>query len=91
MKRVIKLRGVFRALKVLVPARGDSEVIVDARCGTVLFARGESELRSGDAVLTYLIELHNGRQLGPPDEAIIVLQGLAIMLLPLAGISLWLW
>ena len=74
-----------------VPARGDSEVVVDARCGTVLFARGENEMRSGDAVLTYLIELHNGRLLGLPGEAIIVLQGLAITLLPLAGISLWLW
>jgi uncharacterized iron-regulated membrane protein len=74
-----------------VPARGDSEVVVDARCGTMLFARGENEMRSGDSVLTYLIELYNGRLLGLPGEALIVLQGLAIMVLPLAGISLWLW
>ena len=74
-----------------VPARGDSEVVVDAICGTVLFARGEDEMRNGDAVLTYLIELHNGRLLGLPGEAIIVLQGLALTLLPLAGITLWFW
>jgi uncharacterized iron-regulated membrane protein len=74
-----------------VPARGDSEVVVDARCGTVLFSRGENEMRGGDTVLTYLIELHNGRLLGLPGEALIVLQGLAITLLPLAGITLWFW
>jgi uncharacterized iron-regulated membrane protein len=74
-----------------VPARGDSEVVVDARCGTMLFARGENEMRGGDTVLTYLIELHNGRLLGLPGEALIVLQGLAITLLPLAGITLWFW
>ena len=66
-------------------------MVIDARCGTVLFARGENEMRSGDAVLTYLIELHNGRLLGLPGEAIIVVQGLALTLLPLAGITLWLW
>lgn len=74
-----------------VPARGDSEVVVDARCGGVLFARGENEMRGGDTVLTYLIELHNGRLLGLAGEALIVLQGLALTLLPLAGITLWLW
>ena len=74
-----------------VPARGDTEVVVDARCGNVLFARGDTEMRSGDTVLTYLIELHNGRLLGLPGEALIVLQGLALMLLPLAGITVWFW
>jgi uncharacterized iron-regulated membrane protein len=68
-----------------------SKVVVDERCGTMLFARGEHEMRGGDTVLTYLIELHNGRLLGLPGEALIVLQGLAIILLSLAGISLWLW
>jgi uncharacterized iron-regulated membrane protein len=74
-----------------VPARGDSEVVVDARCGTMLFSRGANEMRGGDTVLTYLIELHNGRLLGLPGEALIVLQGLVITLLPLAGITLWFW
>ena len=74
-----------------VPARGDTEVVVDARCGNILFARGENEMRSGDTILTYLIELHNGRLLGIPGEALIVLQGLALTFLPLAGITLWIW
>jgi uncharacterized iron-regulated membrane protein len=74
-----------------VPARGDSEVVIDGRCGTMLFARGKNEMRGGDTVLTYLIELHNARLLGLPGEVLIVLQGLAITLLPLAGITLWLW
>ncbi len=74
-----------------VPARGDSEVIVDAKCGTLLFARGEEEMRAGDTVLTYLVELHNGRILGLAGEALIVLQGVAISVLPIVGIVLWLW
>lgn len=74
-----------------VPARGDTEVVVDARCGSVIFARGEEQMRGGDAVLTYLIELHNGRLLGLPGEVLIVLQGLALTLLPLAGITSWFW
>jgi uncharacterized iron-regulated membrane protein len=74
-----------------VPARGSSEIVVDARCGNILFARGQNEMRSGDTVLTYLIELHNGRLLGFFGEALIVVQGIALTLLPLAGITLWLW
>lgn len=74
-----------------VPARGDSEVVVDAQCGTMLFARGQEQMRGGDTVLTYLIELHNGRLLGLAGEALIVLQGLALTLLPMAGITLWVW
>lgn len=74
-----------------VPARGDTEVVIDARCGTVLFARGENEMRGGDTVLTYLIEMHNGRLFGLAGEALIVLQGLALAVLPVAGITLWVW
>jgi uncharacterized iron-regulated membrane protein len=74
-----------------VPARGDSEVVVDAKCGNILFARGDAEMRAGDTALTYLVELHNGRLLGLFGEGLILLQGIAITVLPLAGITLWLW
>jgi uncharacterized iron-regulated membrane protein len=74
-----------------VPARGNHEVVVDAQCGTILFQRGEAEMRAGDTVLTYLVELHNGRLLGLAGEGLILVQGIAITVLPLAGIALWLW
>lgn len=74
-----------------VPARGDSEAIIDARCGTLLLARGADEMRTGDMVQSYLVELHNGRLLGLFGEALIFLQGLGITVLPVAGIALWLW
>ncbi len=74
-----------------VPARGDSEVVVDAKCGNILFARGDAEMRAGDVALTYLVELHNGRLLGLFGEGLILLQGVAITTLPLAGITLWFW
>jgi uncharacterized iron-regulated membrane protein len=37
-----------------------------------------------------LDELHNGRILGLAGEALIILQGVAISALPIAGIALWL-
>jgi uncharacterized iron-regulated membrane protein len=74
-----------------VPARGNHEVVIDARCGTILFQRGDAEMEAGDTVLTYLVELHNGRLLGLFGEGVILAQGIAITLLPLAGITLWLW
>lgn len=74
-----------------VPARGDSEAIVDAKCGTLLFARDAAAMKGGDLVQTYLVELHNGRLLGLPGEALIFVQGVALAILPLAGITLWAW
>jgi uncharacterized iron-regulated membrane protein len=79
----------LRPAQSTVPARGNAEVIVDAKCGTILFARGEAEMQRGDTVLTYLVELHNGRLLGLFGEALIVLQGLALLTLPLAGLMLF--
>ncbi len=74
-----------------VPARGNHEVVIDAKCGQILFARGKEEMQAGDTVLTYLVELHNGRVLGLFGEGLIVLQGLMLAVLPIAGISLWFW
>lgn len=74
-----------------VPARGDTELVVDANCGNVVFHRGPEQMKAGDAVLTYAVELHNGRLLGLFGEAVIFLQGVAIAILPIAGITLWLW
>jgi uncharacterized iron-regulated membrane protein len=80
----------LRPAQTTVPARGDVEVIVDAKCGNILFSRGETEMKAGDTVLTYLVELHNGRLLGLFGEGLIVLQGVALLMLPLAGITLYL-
>jgi uncharacterized iron-regulated membrane protein len=74
-----------------VPARGNHEVVVDARTGNVLFQRGDAEMQTGDTLLTYVVELHNGRLLGLFGEGLILVQGLAITILPLAGIGLWMW
>ncbi len=74
-----------------IPARGNTEVIVDVGCGNVPFARNDAEMKAGDTVLTYLVELHNARLLGLIGEGLIVIQGLALTILPLAGIMLWLW
>jgi uncharacterized iron-regulated membrane protein len=74
-----------------VPARGNHEVVVDARSGAVLFQRGNAEMQAGDTLLTYVVELHNGRLLGLAGEGLILLQGIAITILPIAGIALWLW
>jgi uncharacterized iron-regulated membrane protein len=73
-----------------VPARGNVEVIVDATCGNILFSRGDAEMQTGDTVLTYLVELHNGRLLGLFGEGLIVMQGMALLALPLAGMTLFL-
>jgi uncharacterized iron-regulated membrane protein len=80
----------LRPAQSTVPARGNAEVIVDAKCGNILFSRGDAETKVGDTVLTYLVELHNGRLLGLFGEALIVLQGLALLTLPLAGLTLFL-
>jgi uncharacterized iron-regulated membrane protein len=80
----------LRPAQSTVPARGNVEVVVDAKCGTILFSRGDAEMKAGDIVLTYLVELHNGRLLGLFGEGLIVLQGIALATLPLAGISLFL-
>lgn len=80
----------LRPAQTTVPARGNVEVIVDAKCGNILFSRGDTEMEAGDTVLTYLVELHNGRLLGLFGEGVIVLQGLALLMLPLAGITLFL-
>ncbi|MFM9978145.1 MAG: PepSY-associated TM helix domain-containing protein [Sphingomonadaceae bacterium] len=74
-----------------VPARGDAEAIVDAKCGTLLFARTPEAMRSGDVIQTYLVELHNGRVLGLFGEGVIILQGLALFVLPIAGLILFWW
>jgi uncharacterized iron-regulated membrane protein len=79
----------LRPAQSTVPARGDVEVIVDVKCGNILFSRGDAKMKAGDTVLTYLVELHNGRLLGLFGEALIVLQGLALLALPLAGITLF--
>lgn len=79
----------LRPAQTTVPARGNVEVIVDAKCGTILFSRGQAEMQAGDTVLTYLVELHNGRLLGLFGEGLIVLQGLALLTLPLAGMTLF--
>jgi uncharacterized iron-regulated membrane protein len=79
----------LRPAQTTVPARGNVEVIVDAKCGNILFSRGAVEMKAGDTVLTYLVELHNGRLLGLFGEGVIVLQGLALLTLPLAGITLF--
>ena len=81
----------LRPAATTVPARGDTEVVVDARCGQILFARSNAEMQPGDTVLTYMVELHNGRLLGVFGEALVVMQGLALTMLPLAGITLWAW
>jgi uncharacterized iron-regulated membrane protein len=80
----------LRPAQSTVPARGNVEVIVDAKCGNILFLRGDAEMKPGDSVLTYLVELHNGRLLGLFGEGLIVLQGIALLTLPLAGITLFL-
>ncbi len=79
----------LRPAQSTVPARGNIEVVIDARCGTILFSRGQAETKAGDTVLTYLVELHNGRLLGLFGEAVIVLQGIALAILPLAGMTLF--
>ncbi len=79
----------MRPAKTTVPARGNVEVIVDAKCGNILFARGDAEMQAGDTVLTYLVELHNGRLLGLFGEGIIILQGIVLLMLPLAGMTLF--
>jgi uncharacterized iron-regulated membrane protein len=81
----------MRPVHTTVPARGNHQVIVDANCATVLFKRSDAEMQAGDTVLTYVVELHNGRLLGVFGEGLILLQGLAITILPIAGIGLWLW
>jgi uncharacterized iron-regulated membrane protein len=80
----------LRPAQSTVPARGNVEVIVDAKCGSILFSRGEADMKAGDTVLTYLVELHNGRLLGLIGEGFIVLQGIALLTLPLAGLTLFL-
>jgi uncharacterized iron-regulated membrane protein len=79
----------LRPAQSTVPARGNVEVIVDAKCGNILFARGDAEMKAGDTVLTYLVELHNGRLLGLFGEGLIILQGIALAALPLAGMTLY--
>lgn len=79
----------LRPAQSTVPARGNVEVIVDAKCGNILFSRGDAEMKAGDTVLTYLVELHNGRLLGLFGEGLIILQGLALLTLPLAGMTLF--
>jgi uncharacterized iron-regulated membrane protein len=81
----------LRPAQSTVPARGNHQVIVDANCATILFQRGDAEMQAGDTVLTYVVELHNGRLLGLFGEGLILLQGIGITILPLAGIGLWLW
>jgi uncharacterized iron-regulated membrane protein len=81
---------IMRPAQSTVPARGNVEIIVDAKCGNILFSRGDKEMKAGDTVLTYLVELHNGRLFGFFGEALIVLQGLALLTLPLAGMTLFL-
>jgi uncharacterized iron-regulated membrane protein len=80
----------LRPAQATVPARGNAEVIVDAKCGNILFSRSVADMKAGDTVLTYLVELHNGRLLGVFGEGLIVLQGIALLMLPLAGITLFL-
>ncbi len=80
----------LRPAQTTVPARGNAEVIVDAACGAILFSRGEAEMQAGDTVLTYLVELHNGRLLGLFGEGLIILQGIVLLTLPLAGMTLFL-
>jgi uncharacterized iron-regulated membrane protein len=80
----------LRPAQTTVPARGNVEVIVDAKCGNILFSRGDTEMEAGDTVLTYLVELHNGRLLGLFGEGLIVLQGVVLVTLPLAGMTLFL-
>jgi uncharacterized iron-regulated membrane protein len=79
----------LRPAQSTVPARGNVEFIVDAKCGNTLFSRGDKEMKVGDTVLTYLVELHNGRLLGLFGEGLIIIQGLALAALPLAGILLF--
>jgi uncharacterized iron-regulated membrane protein len=79
----------LRPAQSTVPARGNVEVIVDAKCANILFSRGDAEMKAGDTVLTYLVELHNGRLLGTFGESLIVMQGLALLVLPLAGTFLF--
>ncbi len=74
-----------------VPARGDTEVIVDAKCGEIIFTRSSEVMKAGDTIMMYAVELHNGRLLGLPGEALIFLQGVGISILPLAGTALWWW
>jgi uncharacterized iron-regulated membrane protein len=81
----------LRPAQTTVPARGNVEVIVDAKCGNILFSRGDTEMEAGDTVLTYLVELHNGRLLGLFGEGLIVVQGVVLVTLPLAGMTLFLW
>jgi uncharacterized iron-regulated membrane protein len=80
----------LRPSQLTVPARGNVEVIVNAKCGNILFSRGDAEMKAGDTVLTYLVELHNGRLLGLFGEGLIIVQGIALAALPLAGIVLFL-
>jgi uncharacterized iron-regulated membrane protein len=74
-----------------VPARGDTEIVTDARCGKVMFHRSTAQMKTGDVILTFAVELHNGRLLGLFGEALIFLQGLALATLPVAGITLYFW
>jgi uncharacterized iron-regulated membrane protein len=79
----------LRPTQSTVPARGNTEVIVDAKCGNILFSRGDADMKAGDTVLTYLVEFHNGRLLGLFGEGLIILQGIALLTLPLAGMTLF--
>lgn len=80
----------LRPADTTVPARGDRELVFD-RCGAKIFERGPEAMRAGDTVLIYMVELHNGRLAGLFGEGLILLQGIALTVLPLAGMTLWWW
>lgn len=73
------------------PTRGSSEVRMVSQCMEVTYFRPASSNRLGDKLLTYLIDIHNGKIFGFPGELAVFFLGVAAFLLPLLGMAAYLW
>jgi hypothetical protein len=73
------------------PTRGDAEVRMVSDCMKVSYFRSERSNRLGDDMLTYMIDIHNGKILGFPGELIVFFLGIAAFFLPLLGVWAYLW
>lgn len=73
------------------PTRGNSEVRILSECSQLTYLRPVESNELGDKLLTYMLDIHNGKIFGIVGETVIFILGLIVFLLPLLGISAHVW
>lgn len=73
------------------PTRGDSELRVNSECSELTYFRPAQSNELGDYMLTYMLDIHNGKILGVAGDVVIFILGVIIFLLPITAISAHFW